>query len=111
VSFSLPTSGDDGPELGECVGTWDVGFNGAEARATLAQLFRHLSRREREILRLRFDEDLTQAEIGDRIGLSQMHVSRLLRNALEKLRGEDRRGSGSVVEGKVLVHARELKEL
>jgi RNA polymerase sigma-B factor len=91
VSFSLPASGDEGPELGECMGTWDAGFDGAEARATLTSLFRHLSHREREILRLRFDEDLTQAEIGERIGLSQMHVSRLLRNALEKLRREDRR--------------------
>ncbi|WP_327467556.1 SigB/SigF/SigG family RNA polymerase sigma factor [Baekduia sp.] len=90
VSFSLPASGDDGPDLGECMGTSDAGFDGAENRATLARLVRHLSHREREILRLRFDEDLTQAEIGERIGLSQMHVSRLLRNALEKLRREDR---------------------
>jgi RNA polymerase sigma-B factor len=37
---------------------------------------------------MRFDEDLTQAEIGERMGLSQMHISRLLRNALEKLRRE-----------------------
>jgi RNA polymerase sigma-B factor len=85
VSFSLPVS-DDGRDLGECMGTWDAGFDRAETRATLATLLRHLSRREREILRLRFDEDLTQAEIGERIGLSQMHVSRLLRSALEKLR-------------------------
>jgi RNA polymerase sigma-B factor len=92
VSFSLPANAaDDGPELGECMGTWDAGFDGAENRATLARLLRHLSHREREILRLRFDEDLTQAEIGQRIGLSQMHVSRLLRNALEKLRRENRR--------------------
>jgi RNA polymerase sigma-B factor len=92
VSFSLPASGDDGPDLGECMGTWDAGFDGAEDRATLTRLFRHLSHREREILRMRFEEDLTQAEIGERVGLSQMHVSRLLRNALEKLRREHGRG-------------------
>jgi RNA polymerase sigma-B factor len=92
VSFALPASGDDGPALGECMGTWDAGFDGAEDRATLARLFRHLSHREREILRMRFEEDLTQAEIGERVGLSQMHVSRLLRNALEKLRREHGRG-------------------
>jgi RNA polymerase sigma-B factor len=45
-----------------------------------------LSDREREILRLRFVEDLTQSEIGDRLGLSQMHISRLLRQAVARLR-------------------------
>ena len=45
-----------------------------------------LSDREREILRLRFEEDLTQSEIGHRVGLSQMHVSRLLRQAVARLR-------------------------
>ena len=40
---------------------------------------------QREVLRLRFIEDLTQREIGDRIGYSQMHVSRLLRQALSAL--------------------------
>ena len=45
-----------------------------------------LSDREREILRLRFTEDLTQSEIGQRIGVSQMHISRLLREAVTRLR-------------------------
>ena len=45
-----------------------------------------LSEREREIMRLRFVEDLTQAEIGARIGVSQMQVSRLLRQAIERMR-------------------------
>ena len=45
-----------------------------------------LSDREREVLRLRFAEDLTQSEIGQRVGLSQMHVSRLLREAVTRLR-------------------------
>ena len=43
---------------------------------------RVLSDREREVLRLRFEEDLTQAEIGTRIGVSQMHVSRIIRQAI-----------------------------
>jgi RNA polymerase sigma-B factor len=47
---------------------------------------RVLSDREREVLRLRFAEDLTQAEIGTRIGVSQMHVSRILRQAIARLR-------------------------
>jgi RNA polymerase sigma-B factor len=44
-----------------------------------------LDTREREIIRLRFQEDLTQSEIGERIGCSQMHVSRLVRGAIAKL--------------------------
>ena len=42
----------------------------------------HLDARTREILRLRFEQELTQSEIGERVGLSQMHVSRLIREAL-----------------------------
>ena len=45
-----------------------------------------LSEREREVLRLRFEEDLTQSEIGARVGVSQMHVSRLIRQAVTRLR-------------------------
>ena len=47
---------------------------------------RELTPREREVLRLRFEEDLTQAEIGERIGVSQMHVSRIIRQAITRLR-------------------------
>jgi len=45
-----------------------------------------LTARQREVLRLRFAEDLTQAEIGERVGVSQMHVSRIIREALAQLR-------------------------
>jgi RNA polymerase sigma-B factor len=47
---------------------------------------RRVTIREREILRLRFVKDLTQAEIGERIGLSQMQVARIMRRALARLR-------------------------
>jgi RNA polymerase sigma-B factor len=47
-----------------------------------------LSDREREVLRLRFEEDLTQSEIGARVGVSQMHVSRLIRQSIARLREE-----------------------
>ena len=47
---------------------------------------RVLTEREREVLRLRFEEDLTQAEIGERVGVSQMHVSRIIRQAIARLR-------------------------
>ncbi len=49
---------------------------------------RVLSEREREVLRLRFEEDLTQSEIGQRVGVSQMHVSRLIRQSIARLRDE-----------------------
>jgi len=68
-------------------GVIDDGFARAEARATVAALSAGaLTRREREIMRLRFEEDLTQSEIGTVVGLSQMHVSRVLRGAIVKLR-------------------------
>ncbi|WP_445149845.1 sigma-70 family RNA polymerase sigma factor [Baekduia sp. Peel2402] len=68
-------------------GVIDGGFARAEARATVAALSAGaLTRREREIVRLRFEEDLTQSEIGTAVGLSQMHVSRVLRGAMVKLR-------------------------
>ena len=51
-----------------------------------------LTDREREVLRLRFEEDLTQSEIGVRVGVSQMHVSRLIRQSVARLREEADRG-------------------
>jgi len=58
-----------------------------------------LGEREREVLRLRFVEELPQTEIALRIGCSQMHISRLLRRALDKLR--DEAGQGSEEEAEV----------
>lgn len=75
------TDGDIGT-LGETLGTEDQGFALAEDRAMIAHLTRTLTAREREVLRLRFQHDLTQAEIGERIGVSQMQVSRIVRQAL-----------------------------
>jgi RNA polymerase sigma-B factor len=86
TSLSVPVGGDDeAAELGELMGAEDPEYARADDRATVEALMRTLSRRDREIVRLRMDEDLTQSEIGERIGLSQMHVSRLLRQILEQL--------------------------
>ena len=86
-SLQSPLGNDDrGDTLGESIGTEDPGFTGAEQRATLEQLMRALTARECEVLHLRFAEDLTQAEIGERVGVSQMHVSRIIRAALAQLR-------------------------
>jgi RNA polymerase sigma-B factor len=81
--------GEDGRggTLGETISIEDHGFLRAEQRAMLEQLMGVLTPREREVLRLRFAEDLTQTEIGERVGVSQMHVSRIIRHALAQLRG------------------------
>jgi RNA polymerase sigma-B factor len=87
VSLDRPRDDDeDGDGLGVAFGVEDPGFGEAEDAATVARLMRVLSDREREVLRLRFEEDLTQAEIGTRIGVSQMHVSRIIRQAIVRLR-------------------------
>jgi RNA polymerase sigma-B factor len=63
----------------------DPGYAIAEASATLAPLLDSLTPREKAILRLRFEQDLTQSEIGSLLGISQMHVSRVLRKTLAML--------------------------
>jgi RNA polymerase sigma-B factor len=87
TSLDRPRTIGDGTEstVGDTMGREDPGFERAEHTATAARLMQVLDEREREILRLRFHEDLTQAEIGERVGCSQMHVSRLVRGALAKL--------------------------
>jgi len=89
TSLETPRAGGDnepGETLGDSVGLVDDGFNRAEQRAVLHALMRSLTPREREVVRLRFEEDLTQAAIGERIGVSQMQVSRVLRQAIARLR-------------------------
>jgi len=72
--------------LGDMLGAGDDGYGQAESRAMLEELMTGLPRRTRDILRLRFEADLTQAEIGARFGVSQMQISRIIRHALEQLR-------------------------
>jgi RNA polymerase sigma-B factor len=76
---------DDGPALREIVGSEDNGFAKVEDSLTLRRLLRVLSPREQRVLLLRFACDLTQAEVGAIIGCTQMHVSRIQRDALSKL--------------------------
>jgi RNA polymerase sigma-B factor len=77
---------DDGDTLGSHLGIVDAGYGVVEQRALLRELLNILPQREREIVRLRFEEDLTQQQIGERVGVSQMQVSRLLRRCMKKLR-------------------------
>jgi RNA polymerase sigma-B factor len=90
VSFEAPRGGTGGDDevttLADSIGFDEEGFDRAEERATLAQLMASLTPREREVLRMRFEEDMTQAEIGAVIGVSQMQISRVIRQALARLR-------------------------
>jgi RNA polymerase sigma-B factor len=86
VSLDRPREDDEEEGAGIVLGIEDPGFGVAEDSATVERLMRVLSDREREVLRLRFGEDLTQAEIGQRVGVSQMHVSRIIRQAIARLR-------------------------
>jgi RNA polymerase sigma-B factor len=88
ISLDRPRDEDDEGEggMGDAMGIEDPGFGLAEDAATVERLMGVLGDREREVLRLRFVEDLTQSEIGARVGVSQMHVSRLIRQAVERLR-------------------------
>ncbi|HEU4977001.1 MAG TPA: sigma-70 family RNA polymerase sigma factor [Baekduia sp.] len=86
VSFAAPSGGDDAGTVEDRIGVEDRGLRRAEDRAVLQAAQRVLTAREREIVRLRFDEDLTQRDIGRRVGISQMQVSRILRGAIDKLR-------------------------
>src|SRR3954451_17532141 len=76
---------NDSASAGDLIGADDVEFDRVEDGVTLERLTGILDERAREILRLRFGEDLLQSEIADRVGCSQMHVSRIIRSSLEKL--------------------------
>jgi len=92
TSLSAPRgSDDDGDQtLGDTIGAEEEGFALAEHRAIYQQLADTLTARERRVVELRFGDDLTQEEIGKRVGVSQMQVSRILRQALAKLEAQAR---------------------
>ena len=77
--------GEETDTLADTIGGDDGEFDRVEQAITADLLMTRLDAREREIIRLRFHEDMTQSEIGERIGCSQMHVSRLVRGAIAKL--------------------------
>jgi RNA polymerase sigma-B factor len=90
-SLSLSSSGGDGEDDMdplESIGTIEHQYEVSEDRAVLAPGFRALDERERKILQLRFFDGLTQSQIAQQVGISQMHVSRLIRRSLEKIRAE-----------------------
>jgi RNA polymerase sigma-B factor len=88
VLEAMEAAGDegDGETYAESIGVEDGRYELVEYGATIAPTLAALPARDRIVLHLRFVEDLTQAEIAERVGVSQMHVSRLIRRALERLR-------------------------
>jgi RNA polymerase sigma-B factor len=88
VSLETPTHSDDEgtATLGDTFGEIDRRYDVVEDTASISRAIRALPERERSILLLRFNADLTQREIAEEFGLSQMHVSRLISQALERLR-------------------------
>lgn len=86
MSLQAPVGDEAKHELQDTVAVSDGGFAQAEDRAMLDDLLGYLSPRSAMVVRLRFEQDLTQAEIGAMLGVSQMQVSRIMRRALARLR-------------------------
>ncbi|MBT2440343.1 RNA polymerase sigma factor SigF [Streptomyces sp. ISL-36] len=87
LDAAVGAEGEDGDAaLGDFIGVEDPALELFEDFHTLAPLLVELDDRDRTLLHLRFVEELTQSEIGKRLGISQMHVSRLLSRNLERLR-------------------------
>jgi RNA polymerase sigma-B factor len=90
LSLDAPPIGEDPEDASgdEWVGRPDGNFDLVDDRLAMEAVLPSLDEREREVLRLRFVEELPQTEIARRVGCSQMHISRLLRRSLDRLRAE-----------------------
>ncbi|MGH3742595.1 MAG: RNA polymerase sigma factor SigF [Micromonosporaceae bacterium] len=87
LSLHTPVAGgESGPEVMDLLGDEDRGMQSVEDRATLRPLLKQLPEREQRIIALRFFGNMTQSQIANEIGISQMHVSRLLARSLRQLR-------------------------
>jgi RNA polymerase sigma-B factor len=81
-----PVSAEDGATIAQTIGTEDEALDRFENLHTLRAMVAKLPERERRILKMRFSDDKTQSEIAEAIGISQMHVSRLLGRTIADLR-------------------------
>src|SRR3954471_14599888 len=89
LSLDVPEQGDeDSPAVVDSLGSEDEALEGVEYRESLKPLLERLPPREKKILLLRFFGNMTQSQIAEEIGISQMHVSRLLARTLEQLRAQ-----------------------
>ncbi|MEU3465231.1 RNA polymerase sigma factor SigF [Streptomyces sp. NPDC006733] len=90
-SIDIPAGEDEGSGegvLADRLGDLDPALESVENLQTLKPLLAQLAPRDRHILNMRFGAEMTQAEIGAELGISQMHVSRLLNRTLTRLRGQ-----------------------
>jgi RNA polymerase sigma-B factor len=96
LSLDAPRPGgeDDAITYGDTVGDEDSRYELIELDSTIVSVLDRLPAREREILRMRFVEELTQTQIAARVGVSQMQVSRLLRRSLDQLRALTQENAG-----------------
>jgi RNA polymerase sigma-B factor len=85
-SLDRPAGNEDASSVGELLGSDDPGYAEVDRSSNIDTFLARLPERQQAIVRMRFEEELTQREIGQRIGVSQMHVSRLLRESLTTLR-------------------------
>ena len=86
LDATIGSDGDDGRSLFESLGNADPNLDRVEMRDVLRRAMAHLTPRERSIMAMRFYDEMSQSEIAKKLGISQMHVSRLQRAALEHLR-------------------------
>jgi RNA polymerase sigma-B factor len=93
------SGGDDSAVESSLLWSDDADLERAEQRVALRQLLSNLPERERQILYMRFYEDRTQSEIAEEVGMSQVHVSRLLRSSFEQLRRIVRDANASEQQG------------
>lgn len=85
---SLEAEADGDIPLADRIGDMDASITGVEDQETVRSLLAVLPDRERQIVTMRFFDGLSQSQIADQVGISQMHVSRLLNRSLQRLRGE-----------------------
>jgi RNA polymerase sigma-B factor len=88
MSLFTPMGDDERASLADMIGAGDPDMDAVEDRNAVSVMISHLPEREQRILVMRFYGNMTQSQIADEIGVSQMHVSRLLKGALEQLREE-----------------------
>ncbi|MFZ0226855.1 MAG: sigma-70 family RNA polymerase sigma factor, partial [Mycobacterium sp.] len=91
-TLSIDSGGSSGDEearaIADTLGDFDAGLERIENREAIRPLLEGLPERERTVLVLRFFDSMTQTQIAERVGISQMHVSRLLAKSLARLRDE-----------------------
>ena len=86
LSLDVPDTDDESPAVADTLGAEDDALEGVEYRESLKPLLAQLPQREQRILVLRFFRNMTQSQIASEVGISQMHVSRLLARTLAQLR-------------------------